>query len=79
MHEKERTFFHALLRGPTKGPIRIHVEKMRPAGRISTYMPFVLEMFGRISQEQRVALMLHCHAVAGWAMEQGDFRLLLKR
>ena len=40
MHEKERTSFHALTRGPTKSPNRIHEEKMRPAGRISTYMPF---------------------------------------
>ena len=65
MHKKERTSFHALSRGPTKGPIRIHEEKMRPDGRISAYMPFVLEMFGRISAEQRVALMLHCYAVGG--------------
>ena len=34
-------------------------ETMRPAGRIITYMPFVFEMFGRISSERRVALMLH--------------------
>jgi hypothetical protein len=40
-------------------------EKMRPAGRISTYMPFhsqtseEVEIFGRISLERRVALMLH--------------------
>ena len=40
MHEKERTFFHALTLGPTKSPYRIHEEKMRPKGRIITYMPF---------------------------------------
>ena len=42
-------------------------------------MPFVLEMFGRISQEQRVALMLHCYAVGGGRRGCGDFRLSLKR
>ena len=59
MHEKERTSSHALDRSPTKGPLRIHEEKMRPAGRIITYMPSAIEMFGRISVERRVALMLH--------------------
>ena len=52
---------------------------MRPAGRISAYMPFVLEMFGRISQEQRVALMLHGYAVGGGQRGCGDLRLSLKR
>jgi hypothetical protein len=42
-----------------KAQNRIHKEKMRPAGRILTYMPFDFEMFGRISAEQRIALMLH--------------------
>ena len=51
---------HALSRGPTKGPLGIHEETMRPDGRIAAYMPFLIEMFGRISRERRVALMLHC-------------------
>ena len=42
-----------------KAQNRIHKEKMRPAGRILTYMLLDFEMFGRISAEQRVALMLH--------------------
>jgi hypothetical protein len=42
-----------------KAQNRIHKEKMRPAGRILTYMPFDFEMFGRISAEQRIALMLN--------------------
>jgi hypothetical protein len=42
-----------------KAQNRIHKEKMRPAGRILTYMPFDFEIFGRISAEQRVAVMLH--------------------
>jgi hypothetical protein len=59
MHKKERIIFHALYGSPTKGLFGIHEEKMRPTGRILTYMPFRIEMFGRISVEQRVALMLH--------------------
>ena len=59
MHEKERTSSHALNRSPTKGPSRMREQKMRPAGRITAYMPFEIEMFGRISVERRVALMLH--------------------
>ena len=65
MHEKERTSFHALTRSPTKGLNRMQKETMRPAGRIITYMPFCsqtseeVEIFGRISLERRVALMLH--------------------
>ena len=59
VHEKSAFLVHALDRSPTKGPLRIHEDEMRPAGRISTYMPSVIEMFGRISVERRVALMLH--------------------
>jgi hypothetical protein len=40
MHKKRAHFFHALSQSPTKGPNRIHEEKMRPAGRILTYMLF---------------------------------------
>ena len=50
---------HTLPRSPTKGPLGIHEETMRPTGRTITYMPFLIEMFGRISVERRVALMLH--------------------
>ena len=57
--KKSACLIHALTRGPTKGPFRMHEETMRPAGRIITYMPFGIEMFGRISCERRVALMLH--------------------
>ena len=52
---------------------------MRPAGRIPTYMPFIVSYdSASIFREQRVALMLHCYAVAGWAVEQGGLRLLLE-
>ncbi|MBQ7190822.1 MAG: hypothetical protein IJR99_15545, partial [Kiritimatiellae bacterium] len=58
MHEKRAHFlFDALLRSPTKGLNRIHEEKMRPCGRISTTMSLYSKMFGRILAERRVALM----------------------
>jgi hypothetical protein len=57
--KKSARLIHALIRSPTKGLTRMQKETMRPAGRIITYMPFVYEMFGRISDERRVALMLH--------------------
>jgi hypothetical protein len=47
---------YALHRSPTKGFTRIHEEKMRPDGRILTYMLFVYEIFGRISVEQLVSV-----------------------
>ena len=68
--------FRALSRSPTKGLNRIHEEKMRPAGRILTYMLLDFEMFGRISAEQRVALMLHCQNGRGWIGERGIFALI---
>ena len=49
---------------------------MRPAGRILTYMLLDFEMFGRISAEQRVALMLHCQNGRGWIGERGIFALI---
>ena len=59
MHEKERMSRSCTLQKPYHRLIRMQKETMRPAGRIITYMPFVYEMFGRISDERRVALMLH--------------------
>ena len=43
--KKERISFHALSRSPSTGLNRIHVEKMRPGGRISTYMPSYSRLF----------------------------------
>jgi hypothetical protein len=57
--KKSARLVHALSRSPTKGPKRMQKETMRPEERIITYMPFVSKIFGRISAERRVALMLH--------------------
>ena len=50
-------FMHSREARP-KAYSQIHEEKTRPIGRIFTNMLFDYEMFGRISREQRVALML---------------------
>ncbi len=47
----------------------MHEEKMRPDGRISTYILSANEMFGRISIEQRVASMLQ--RLCGRGVEHG--------
>ena len=59
MHENERMSRSCTPSKPDQRPNTNAEETMRPAGRIITYMPFVFEMFGRISMERRVALMLH--------------------
>jgi hypothetical protein len=57
--KKERTSRSCTQQKPDQRPNTNAEETMRPTGRIITYMPFVFEMFGRISAERRVALMLH--------------------
>ena len=57
MHKKRaHCLLHALYRSPSKGPSRMHEETMRPMRRIVTYMPFWIEMFGRISVERLVSV-----------------------
>ena len=68
MHKKRAHFlFHALIRGPTKGPNRIHREReYAPVGRISTHMSFGFENLVGFRMNDLLALMLNCLCHSAW-------------